>query len=1030
MKPIPPSMPHNRSLGGLLTVFSWIVCYFLATQAYCQTNNLPFMRIDAKDGLSQNTVMDMTEDEDGFMWFATQEGLNKYDGNQFEKFYQIPHDSNSLYNSWIWNVESDNQGKIWIATFSGLNTYDIRTRTIQRIKTILGNDGTQQSERINVLHYGQNNNMWVACWGGGVYQTPVDTIYFKEVDPIADSLQKYALRYTYDLRQTPDSILWVASHYGLYKYNMNTNELSKIALKHKGKIIQEDYIVYDLALRNKTELWFGAHGYGLFCLNTKSEELLPASAFTTALDHSDWQVATVACENSGAIWVGTYSSGLIKLNPENGKIEHFIHVKSDQNSINGNAISDVYVDNNQGIWIGAIGLSYYNEKAYPFKLFRSNPDNSSGLVNNYIWNIYQDPIGRIWIASDMGGLHRFDPEKQSIKKEPLADNYRNLVITGLAMDNNERLWLATNSHGLFNYDPTSQKLSSYSAFYGLPEFQLVRQIQDIIWLDSALYIGTFDQGVFIMDTQTGSIEKRTFEYTKQPKLNSGYVRKLIRSRSNKLYICTWGGGFIEYDPKTERTRRFAVDSIPGQSLSSNTVYTVFEDDQNQLWIGTSKGLDLISGDRTSISHIEDYQDEYEHVIYSILEDRAGTLWMSTNRGLLNFSPEFNRWRLYTPADGLQGFEYNKGAYLKDRDGNLYFGGIDGLTFFNPAAITSDHTPPRLVMTDFLLFDESRRDLLSLNSSIDLTYSQNFFSFQFTGIYFPKPDAVTYEYKLDGLDEDWVHAGNRNFATYTKLDPGSYTFQVRASNPDGIWTDDSIAIPIVISPPFWQTPWFITLVLLATLGLLYYLHRIRIEKAVAIERLRTQIAEDLHDDVGASLTKISMYSDLLKLEPDEQEKVSYLNQIGSISREVVSIMRDIVWAIDTRHDSSTDLIAHMRDFATNLLEKKQIEVQFQTSGLETGKKINNHFRQNLYLIFKESINNIVKHADASQVAIDIRNTTKQFSMVISDNGKGLKKMNGYNGHGLTNMKMRAKRINGDLSVQDKDGVTITFTGKAL
>jgi signal transduction histidine kinase len=284
--------------------------------------------------------------------------------------------------------------------------------------------------------------------------------------------------------------------------------------------------------------------------------------------------------------------------------------------------------------------------------------------------------------------------------------------------------------------------------------------------------------------------------------------------------------------------------------------------------------------------------------------------------------------------------------------------------------------------------------------------------------------------LEGFDKDWVDAGDKRFANYTNLDPGTYTFHVKAANADGYWSQKDNAISFVIRPPFWKTWWFTAGMILIIASVAYAIHRYRLTQSLKVERLRNKIASDLHDEVGSSLTRISIYSDLLMGGTEENQGKTYLKSISELSREIVGTMSDIVWSIDNRNDSTGALIIRMKDFANEVLQARGIELSFVVKGIDEGKSLDPALKQNIYLIFKESINNIVKHAQASSVSVSIVNSNHEFRMSIQDDGRGFVSNGTQKGNGLRNMHRRAQAIGGIFDIKNQQGTTITVSRSAL
>ena len=409
----------------------------------------------------------------------------------------------------------------------------------------------------------------------------------------------------------------------------------------------------------------------------------------------------------------------------------------------------------------------------------------------------------------------------------------------------------------------------------------------------------------------------------------------------------------------------------------------------------------------------------------MLKDDQANYWISTNKGLARFNPTTKKFKNFTMEDGLQSNEFNSNAALRSSTGDFYFGGINGFNVFRPESFKADTIPPSLVINSFKVFNQS----YPVQEKTLLEYYQNYVSFQFAAIEFSSPEKIRYAYKLEGSDRDWVDAADRRYADYTNLGPGNYTFHVRATNADG-YVSEGKSIQIIINPPFWKTWWFMLGSVVICASIIYSIHRYRLSQSLKVERLRNKIASDLHDEVGSSLTRISIYSELVQSGTEATQSKNYLKSISEMSREIVSTMSDIVWSIDNRNDSTGALILRMKDFATEVLQAKNIGMSFSVDGVVEGKTLDPALKQNIYLIFKESVNNIVKHANAEHVSISLVNRGSEFSMKIHDDGRGFPNDGNQKGNGLRNMHRRAQAIGAVFSIATDSGTKISVTRKSL
>ena len=375
---------------------------------------------------------------------------------------------------------------------------------------------------------------------------------------------------------------------------------------------------------------------------------------------------------------------------------------------------------------------------------------------------------------------------------------------------------------------------------------------------------------------------------------------------------------------------------------------------------------------------------------------------------------------YDINDGIKG-ELNPSAFFISKTGWIYFGGIEGVFAFHPDSLTKNESIPSIAITSIKKFNEEflTEKMASYLSELKLDYNEDVISFEFASLDFTQPLKNYFAYKLEGFDNDWIYSGSRHYASYTHLDPGNYIFKVKGTNNSGVWSTKEQNISLIISPPYWQTWWFRSLMILFIGGILYSFYRIKLNRILELERLRIKIASDLHDDIGSALTRISIDSDLLKSNLSNEDSNPIVQRIGNVSREIISSMSDVVWSIDSRNDTIQDLINRMKDFAYSVLSPKNILVIFEVENLNLHKKIKIDLRQNIYLIFKEAINNSSKYSNAEEIKVSLMNNENNFIMTINDLGSHISSGEKLTGHGLRNMKMRAERIGGKLEF-DKDG----------
>jgi signal transduction histidine kinase len=418
------------------------------------------------------------------------------------------------------------------------------------------------------------------------------------------------------------------------------------------------------------------------------------------------------------------------------------------------------------------------------------------------------------------------------------------------------------------------------------------------------------------------------------------------------------------------------------------------------------------------------------VVYGILEDSKSNLWLSTDDGIFLFNSSTEKFAQFGIEDGVQSLEFSGGAYFKDSGGMMYFGGINGFNYFNPDSITINQYVPPVVISNIKVMD------VRVNGEPDeliLSYDQNFISVEFSALDFSMPKRNKYSYILEGFQKSWISTGGSNrTATYTNLPSGEFTFMVKGSNSDGIWSDNAATIRIIINPPFYQTWWFVTLVVIIIVFFIYYLGTIRVKSQLEIEKLKLKIASDLHDNIGAGLTEISILSEVAERNEGHSSSIvkKDLQKISETARHLVDSMSDIVWVVNPQRDSLHDLIVKLKDSYNEFFSS--IGISFQVNNVEKSDdiKLPMDYKQNLLLMFKEAINNAIKYSGCKKLKLEAFFRNDVIEIILKDDGAGFNLNEVKFGNGIRNMENRAKKIKGKLSWKSEIGVgtTVVFSGK--
>jgi streptogramin lyase len=761
-------------------------------------------------------------------------------------------------------------------------------------------------------------------------------------------------------------------------------------------------------------------------------------------------ILSLAVDRKGELWVGTGDAGMDRLDRASGSFVHHRKDQFDLHSLSDNIVCSIYEDLTGTLWIGtgAGGVNRYDWLKNRFVHYRDHPNDPGDLSGNDVWAILEDSQRDLWVGTYGEGLNRLDRARKryrAFRNNPLdPSSLSHNYVLALCESRSGDLWIGTEGGGLNRLDMRSM---SFERYLHDPEDQgsLMHDEITVLREDTMgdLWIGTNGTGLDRFIPSTGRFVHYYPNPEEEGSLASGTIMSIHVSLSGDVWVGTWGGGVHRYDRASDAFSRFGFSEDDSSGLNNNTVLSIHEDTEGILWFGTQGGglnrFDLTTG---SFTYFTESDGLPNNVVYAILPDRQGNLWLSTNRGITRFDPRRRTFRNYDVSDGLQGNEFNQGSFYGSGAGEMFLGGINGFNAFFPDSIRDNPHIPRVYLTDFRVFDEGvpLERAIAVTSEIELSYAQNFFSFEFVALNYSSPEKNEYAYKLDGLDKDWIHAGTRRFASYTNLDPGSYVFRVKASNNDGVWNERGASVVVTITPPYWKTWWFALLVASAVVALGIVLYRIRIRKLLEIERIRASIATDLHDDIGSTLTEMALFSDVGlrelrshsgdgRISEEDVVKVSaLLKEIGTTSRSLIDAMNDIVWAIDPKNDSFEFLLLRMKTHAGRVLEAKDINYEIAIPADIQHLRLPVAFRRRIFLIFKEALNNILRHAKPTKVTLTIRKEKRSLLMVIADDGTGFDPRQRHQGNGLRNMRERAASLDGELNIVSApaSGTTVSLS----
>ena len=896
-------------------------------------------------------------------------------------FKRIPSESGLSQNS-IFAIIQDHRGFLWVGTSEGLNRYDgydfVRYRHDPEDRSSLSDN------RIETLFEDRAGTLWVGTFNGA---NRFDERNHRFVRIAVEGAESVTIN---RIREDSTGRLMFDTSIGLCRLERN-EEICRLvrdppppleatpAAGRTGPRMPAGMPVPHVVLEDRDgALWLGTDDLYRYYPATG---VLQRFQLELTGPNDLKSVRTLYQDRSGTIWAGTLG-GLYRWDPYARHFSHRTHDVHNPDSLSSRLVSALYEDSSGLLWIGTIGggLTRLDPRTNRVTRFRHDPDVPHSLSSDVVWAIHEDERGTFWVATDEG-LNRLNVRSSQFR-----------VI--------------------------SCPPAGYKGHLSHAVASIAAAGPDVLWL------GLFGGSVAKVDTRTSTCQS----VASNEVLGGALVHV---GPSGTLWAGVEGLGLQRLDGTTGGSRHFPLRANAQVRRTRRTVWAIHRGRDGMLWLGTDIGLAKFDPSNESFTRVWD-PDLPSSVVYAILEDSAHRLWLSTTRGICYFdpaAPEHRRFGCFGTADGLQNTEFIRRSALRTRDGRMFFGGLEGLTSFDPAAIlrTNPIAPP-VVLTDVEL--RNREESRHVNpvglDAIVLSYKDYSFSFTFVALSFTNPAKNRYSYMLEGFDPDWVSPSTRRIAQYTNVPPGTYVFRVKGSNNDGVWNHEGATLRVTITPPFWQRWWFRTLSVGAIAGLLLLAHGHRVRQVLAIERIRRQVATDLHDDVGSGLSQVAILSEVAKRDA-APAAAALMTETATLARTMRESLGDIVWAVDPRKDRLTDLVYRMRQVTLNGLESDGIAVDFHAppDGAIDRIGLAPDRRRHLLLIFKEAVTNIGRHAQASRVSIYLTVRGRTVSLIISDDGCGFDSRDRSDGHGLQSMSRRAGELGAHLTLQSTPGAGTTI-----
>jgi ligand-binding sensor domain-containing protein/signal transduction histidine kinase len=1011
-----------------------LLLFLLPVHSGAAVADRQFEHLSIEQGLSYSRVHCFLQDSQGFLWIGTEIGLNMYDGLRCTVYKHDFRDSTSLIQNSAIDMLEDRQHTLWVRTYAqGVERFDRTTGTFSHL--LRDHDVlTMHEDTGGTLWLGTNGGLYRYDGGRFIRAAPENPVSCDTVTSICDS--------------RTGEFLWVGTRSHVMQFDKRTGTFTP----------------YETPFRRVRQLYEDAHGtlwvgtsMGAFVKKKGSRTFTRVGENNARPERN--RITKIYEDREGRIWLGT-ADGLA----DSTGNRFFRNTRSQ--SDNPQEVRAILEDSKGVLWVGLYGggLGLYEPSGDTVLFITGNSQRPGGLNDNIINAIFEDRTGTLWFGTVDAGAYKLDRARKPFTGYHMTDDPRDRITVSAIVEGRGVLWVGT-STGLCRYEKAT---GSVTWFRHDPE-DPGSLSADYVWTllidrNGALWVGTWDGG---LNRLPPGERKRFRHFRHNPSdstsLSDDHVWYLLQDRSGTLWVSTYtaisrydpvhndfvrcgdgaycmcedssgmlwmgSGGLRSLDPSTGTLQTWTHDPDDPRSLTDDGVSAILED-HGALWIGTFGGglnrFDRNTGRFSAWTTKDGLPDDY---IAGILGDSRGNLWLSTAKGIARFDTHTYEVRKFDRSDGVSIVQGWGQAHFKSAAGEMYIGGLYGLVGFQPDSIHVNPYVPPVVLTSFSTFDQP----VALDSasterrSITLPYSRNVLTFDFVALNFTSAEKNQYAYKLEGFDSAWTYCGTRRTAHYTNLDGGRYLFRVKGSNNDGVWNEQGASLAIIIRPPFWKTWWFAALMVLSFMATTVVTIR-AIEKqrsrrridqmahAQELDRERLRISRDMHDEVGATLTQISILSELARTGSAPGD---HIQKISEKSREVIDSISEIIWAINPNNDNLENLVSYLRQYTMEYFEASSIACDFFAPDDLPALSIPAQARRNTFLVCKEGMHNVMKHSRATEFTFTLQQLPDRLEISLTDNGAGFVP-GPATGNGLTNMQRRMEEIGGSFRVNSRPG----------
>ncbi|HMO39580.1 MAG TPA: two-component regulator propeller domain-containing protein [Saprospiraceae bacterium] len=1026
----------------LLLWLGWWHCHTaMFAQSALSTESFRFYSVN--HGLSNRFITNIVQTRDGFIWLGTDNGLNRFDGYNFVVFSNKTDLPNRISGFNIEYLGLTHDDHLIITYRNNLQFFDLlHPQTYEATKVNLSPENGIKGivRQITTTRQGDILVLTSNATSTWLYRYKSNQ-QFQQIFERTDRRERQVAQ-----------LRLLALQNG--QYLLSDEEIGLRLLDAAGKVVhafrREAAVATDTSRQEnpitllyqdtKDRIWVAfRHTPGVFLLSDRYRleryGTLPLVRPYTMLKE-DRKGNLLFAQNDPTT---TYSNiqKLICLKAD-GEIQDYTDISRPTPRI----ISLFSTDFTKTVFLGIdSGLKIVQNNISQVKTFLTKPI-SEEQRGNIMRGITGDEC-TIYFGDEAGLWYSMDPFTDRLDTLRLIDEATGAplemdCVMNMQIDPQGNLWgIACNSlrqGQLIRYNPTTRRTSVFRFPHIFRAF--TRAANGTFWV---LYEAVQQQesGLLAFDPTTESFQLFRDQQGKNP-LSAKIPYYIIESRDKKLWIGT-NSGLLRIDPLAKAAQVYQVPRAKSteEALQNSAIIVIHEDVDGQLWLGTISGLSVLDPQSGNVVTYTNQNGLASNTVCGIVADGKNNFWISTYYGLSYFDRPAGQFRNFFRVDGLSHDEFNRFSFFRDVRGRYYFGGVNGLNTFYAQDLLQSETTPRVAFARLSRYHIRKDSIFTQynklmdGSRVEISPYDAYFQVYFMLPKFNNPDRNQFSAWLEGYEKNWTYLGNTPFIRYNSLPPGNYTLHIKGADPNGNWSQEAASLQISVRRIFYRTSWFWLLVMGLLSGLAYWFFRYQWEQKLQVERFRTKLSSDLHDELSGLLSGIAMQTDMLQMTTPDENIRERLRNIGEVSRKAMSKMSDVIWSIDARKDKMDDLIRRMYEHADDILLPLNIQYAFETRKIDPQQSIPPTIRQELYLIFKESVNNIAKHSSANQVKIKLMNTEGMFVLEVHDNGQSSAKplngsMSSHAGQGLSNIKMRARRINAKLEITKNQGYTVKLS----